>query len=93
MNSFLGMRLNYNRKAGSLTMDVQLKVDDFFKEHPSLKGKGLDAPFSADADEPLTATQSYIKANFATIAGTFIYWTITCRPDLSTIVIQRIYMY
>ena len=33
VNSFLGMRMSYNQKAGVLKMDVENKIDCFFEEH------------------------------------------------------------
>ena len=95
VNSFLGMRMSYNQKAGVLKMDVENKIDCFFEEHrDAFKGiRGIDAPYlksfediDTPSDAPLSDVQKYIRDNFQHIAGTFIYWTITCRPDLATII-------
>ena len=87
--------MSYNQKAGVLKMDVENKIDCFFEEHrDAFKGiRGIDAPYlksfediDTPSDTPLSDVQEYIRDNFQHIAGTFIYWTITCRPDLATIV-------
>ena len=97
VNSFLGMRMSYNQKAGVLKMDVENKIDCFFEEHrDAFKGiRGIDAPYlksfediDTPSDAPLSDVQEYIRDNFQHIAGTFIYWTITCRPDLTKIALR-----
>mmetsp|Transcript_31412 Transcript_31412/g.97185 ORF Transcript_31412/g.97185 Transcript_31412/m.97185 type:complete len:381 (-) Transcript_31412:5203-6345(-) len=94
INSFLGMNIFYDQVNGILKMDIASKIDDLFKNHPEISSvHGINAPHLAcfdklDLDEPssLSSVEQYIKDNFSVLAGTFIYLTITCRPDLTTIV-------
>ena len=97
INSFLGMDITYAN--GKLTMNVKAKIEDLFDKYPFLKklnsGKGghLHAPHSASMDNPpetndtsLSELQESLKENFASIVGSCIYFSVTCRPDISTIV-------
>ena len=93
INSFLGMDISYID--GVLSMNVKAKIDDLFKKYPFLASSNrwsqstssseIDNPPSLDDDE-LSDYQLQLKENFASIVGSCIYFSITCRPDLSTIV-------
>jgi len=97
INSFLGMDITYT--SGKLTMNVKAKIEDLFNKYPFLKalsnGKGghEHAPHSASMENPpegddtnLSKLQESLKENFASIVGSCIYFSVTCRPDISTIV-------
>lgn len=93
INSFLGMEIHYDLVNGILSMQVTAKVKDFFTKHSKLSSvHGINAPWissfsNIDApDVELTPIQVYIKDHFSEIAGTFIYLSITCRPDIAPIV-------
>jgi len=100
INSFLGMHIEYNQATGELSFSVRSKVEDLFKKFPFLeqppkpnRHRDLHAPYlpefehppSAD-DEDLDAEEMLIKENFASIVGSCIYFSITARPDIATIV-------
>ena len=97
INSFLGMDITYTN--GKLTMNVKAKIEDLFNKYPFLKamnnGKGghEHAPHCASMENPperddtnLSKLQESLKENFASIVGSCIYFSVTCRPDISTIV-------
>ena len=80
-------------------MNVKAKIEDLFNKYPFLKalsnGKGghQHAPHSASMENPpegddtdLSKLQESPKGNFASIVGSCIYFSVSCRPDISTIV-------
>ena len=90
IKSFLGININYDMTAGRLEMDVEDKVKKTFEKHPALKTarvRHTPLPSKEDkvisADAPETPLQTYIRENYASIVGAFIYMSITCRPDIA----------
>ena len=92
IKSFLGIRVNYDLDAGLLTMDVEHKVNDFFAQHAKALGKvgSSNIPYVETAvkeahthpDRALSPLEQYMHDNFASIVGSLIYISITCRPDI-----------
>jgi hypothetical protein len=98
VSSFMGIDIHYDLKAGELSMNVEAKIDDLFRSHPGLDITSLkkrDSPLPTDDSnkqyinqtstdsKPLTDNQRYIHDHFASFAGSLIYMSITCRPDIS----------
>ena len=93
VNSFLGMQIEYS--GGVLSMNVQAKIEDLFDKYPFLKkisryrntphGPVVTDPPNPE-DDSLTDFQVQLRDNFASIVGSCIYFSVTCRPDISTIV-------
>lgn len=73
-------------------MDVENKVNDFFAQHAKGLGKvgSANIPYvetavkdaQARPDRSLSPLEQYMHDNFASIVGSLIYLSITCRPDL-----------
>ena len=93
VNSFLGMAIEYSN--GRLSMNVRAKVQDLFDKYSSLNGinRHLNTPHGTaitdppkPEDESLTEFQLKLKQHFASLVGSCIYFSVTCRPDISTIV-------
>jgi len=93
ISSFLGMHITYDRQ--ELTFSVQSKIDDLFAKFKYLDklGKDADCPwceaFNRDpppSDAELDELDIKIKKDFASIVGSCIYFSITARPDIATIV-------
>ena len=92
IKSFLGIRVSYDLTAGLLTMDVEHKVNDFFTQHAKALGKvgSANIPYvesavkdaQANPDRSLSTLEQYMHDNFASIVGSLIYLSITCRPDI-----------
>ena len=92
INSFLGINVNYDQNAGFLSMDVKAKIDDFFKSHSTGFGKlGItNTPYVETmvkeaynkANHAYSTMEKYLQDNFASIVGSLIYLSITCRPDI-----------
>ena len=90
INSFLGLRLAYDKEAGRLEMDVEEKVLNLFKRHSVLNScRPRKTPLppkeisEAEPNHTPTKLQEYIAANYASIVGALIYMSITCRPDIA----------
>ena len=91
INSFLGINISYTDGPDArLEMDVTDKVKKTFEKHPPIKSaRPRHFPLPAKDDKQLmadtkeTALQAYIRENYASIVGAFIYMSITCRPDIS----------
>ena len=94
INSFLGLRIDYDRKAGKLTMDVKAKVDELFVKHPELNDcQPRSVPLTdniaknalslTDADRKLNKVDRYLQDKYSSIVGALIYMTITVRADLA----------
>ena len=74
--------------------DVALKFKDLFKEDPTLnKLKGSGVPWLSDfqklddIDEiKMDEVNQCLKENLASIVGLLIYCSLSCHPDLTTIV-------
>ena len=96
VDSFLGLRCQRCHLTGVFKIDVEMKIEALVE---SLDLKGLTpvtVPWNAELDTvhvrpESSQTQgkerhlSIIKDNFATICGTCLYMSITCRPDIATI--------
>ena len=73
-------------------MDVKAKIDDFFKSHSTGFGKiGItNTPYVETmvkeaynkANHAYSTMEKYLQDNFASIVGSLIYLSITCRPDI-----------
>ena len=73
-------------------MDVENKVNEFFKSHSDALSKigTANLPFiethfklaQQHPDRSLTQLEQYLRDNFASIVGSLIYMSITCRPDI-----------
>ena len=91
INSFLGININYvDGPNARMEMDISDKVKKTFEKHSQLKtARPRHFPLPAKDDKQLmsdtkeTALQAYIRDNYASIVGAFIYMSITCRPDIS----------
>jgi len=98
INSFLGMHIEYDQFAGKLSFSVRSKIEDLFEKfdflgNPPKKrlGRDLHAPYLPQFEHPpeddeLDEEEMQIKENFASIVGSCIYFSITARPDIATIV-------
>ena len=74
-------------------MNVKAKVLAMFEKFPFLKNfnKYLRQPHQDCLERPvtddsLTPLQEQLKTHFASICGICIYLSITCRPDIATLV-------
>ena len=78
-------------------MDVEAKINGIFEDHAELGKLGasnvpyVDAHVRAARDQPdrsLTSREEYMQKHFASIVGSLIYLSITCRPDIAYAVNQ-----
>jgi len=87
IRSYFGVRFIQDLDKGTLTLDVEKQITDFFKKHPKLSTLHPAAtPSSAkDAELPDQSTpmEIYIREHYRSIVGVLIFPSITCRPDLS----------
>ena len=85
--SFMGARVIYNRSTRILAMDVEQKIIDIFKYHPSLEKIPIHwTPLATKGSSPGTPSatiQRYVNDHFATIVGGLTYLVVSCRPDLA----------
>ena len=97
LSSFLGIRIVYDRAEGVLTMDVKTKIDELFRVHKVLSKVGsantpyVEANVRNAFDTPdrvMSSSEQYIQDNFASLVGSLIYISITCRPDITYAVNQ-----
>ena len=71
-------------------MDVEHKINELFKAHNLDKIGTANVPYIEthvkaalqNAERPLTELEQYFRDNFASIVGSLIYVSITCRPDI-----------
>ena len=88
ISSFLGINIHYDRRAGTLTMDVKAKVDELFDVRYKILNdcQGRSTPLSDQkhkVSESENKVDLFLKINYANIVGALIYMSITCRPDLT----------
>ena len=92
LESYLGMRIVYDKEAGILSVDVENKVNELFEKHQNAFGKVgssnvpyVDAQVKNARDQPnrqLSSYEQYLQKQFASIVGSFIFISITARPDI-----------
>ena len=91
INSFLGINIKYTDGPNArMEMDITDKVKKTFEKHKPIKSaRPRHSPLPVKDDKQLmavtkeTALQAYIRENYASIVGAFIYMSITCRPDIA----------
>mmetsp|Transcript_9195 Transcript_9195/g.37743 ORF Transcript_9195/g.37743 Transcript_9195/m.37743 type:complete len:529 (+) Transcript_9195:1474-3060(+) len=87
VHTLLGFRVK-RYSDGSYSLGVQAKIEEIFQEHPILLTKGksntpMSPSFKYREGEPTTEFELYIHEHFASLLGSLIYLSITCRPDLA----------
>ena len=96
IESFLGLHCHQSMDNRRITVQAKFKIDEMFKKlqftEQGVQMNGAPAPWSTEfaksLDSPttsLTPRQTIIKQKFKFITGVLIYLSITCRPDISTI--------
>ena len=95
MDSFLGINCHHDLAAGTFSMDVASKIEQMLEDYDLQDLHGIDVPFNAElekvnpdltkGDETRKRHLAIIKDHFASLCGTCIYLSITCRPDIATI--------
>ena len=93
IESFLGMHVEYERDSGVLKMNMIKKIENLFKEQHSYLGDQINGnakiPLKGEylhitnETHKLSAVESYVKDNYASIIGTLIFIMICVRPDLA----------
>ena len=94
VTSFLGFHVSCNSTFTQYRLSTAHKIKQLLETIKFIPAhKGVRAPWKADfqslhssQDVPLTARQLMLKEKFRVIVGTLIYISITCRPDITTIV-------
>ena len=92
-SSFLGMDIQYNQLAGTLILSCPGRINAMFEKYDKLQViNPSSCPYSPsfkkldDTQEfKMTDLQAYLRDHFASIVGTIIYMSSTCRPDITTL--------
>ena len=91
INSFLG--IDIHDSGTEIRMNIKAKIDELFSKFSYLeKSRWSDAPYAAIFENPpadddaLDEYEELLKKDFQSIVGSCIYFSITCRPDIATIV-------
>ena len=91
ISSFMGIDINYDVSGGVLTMNVKSKVDALFDEFKFIQKIGHSkTPFppailneSFVEEGTWSELELQLKKHYASIVGSIIYMSITCRPDIT----------
>ena len=94
VTSFLGFHASCNSTFTQYRLSTAHKIKQLLETIKFTPAhKGVRAPWKADfqslhssQDVPLTARQLTLKEKLRVIVGTLIYISVTCRPDITTIV-------
>ena len=89
IDSYFGIRFRHDLDHGTLSMDMTVKIQDFFKKHPKLSTVSLHLSPSPsddtilDESSPKSDVETYILDNYRSIVGFLIFPSITVRPDFA----------